>query len=85
MSIENQEIALRGSWKFDGKKVLKDSVCERIEYLISNYLKKVASDSSGWNTLYQDPQDNRYWELIYPNSELHGGGPPSLINLSIAG
>ncbi|MEM7379742.1 MAG: Imm27 family immunity protein [Bacteroidota bacterium] len=29
----------------------------------------------------KDPYDNRYWELSYPQGNLHGGGPPSLINL----
>jgi len=29
-------------------------------------------------TLYRDPDDGRYWERTYPQSELHGGGPPEL-------
>ena len=32
--------------------------------------------------LYRDPNDNRLWELIYPQSEMHGGGPPELRNLT---
>ena len=32
--------------------------------------------------LYRDPGDGRYWELAYPNGEMHGGGPPSLIMLT---
>jgi hypothetical protein len=34
--------------------------------------------------LYVDASDGRYWELIYPDSQLHGGGPPTLRNLSEA-
>jgi Immunity protein 27 len=36
------------------------------------------------DVLYVDPSDSRYWELIYPDSQLHGGGPPTLRNLSEA-
>jgi hypothetical protein len=25
-----------------------------------------------------DPDDGRYWERTYPQSEKHGGGPPQL-------
>lgn len=62
--------------------MIADKECERIQWLINNSLLKVAIDSSGWDVLYKDESDNRYWELIYPNSELQGGGPPSLILLS---
>ncbi|NCC98721.1 MAG: hypothetical protein EOL95_03325 [Bacteroidia bacterium] len=33
---------------------------------------------NGWEILYKDNSDNRLWELIYPNSEMHGGGAPML-------
>ncbi|WP_262495014.1 Imm27 family immunity protein [Algoriphagus boritolerans] len=56
----------------------RDEICKRIEKLKSDYLIKVAVDETGWETLYQDPNDNRYWLLTYPNSEYHGGGPPTL-------
>jgi len=45
-------------------------------------LSKVARDSSGWDSLYVDPSDNRFWELTYPESASHGGGPPHLKCLS---
>lgn len=41
-------------------------------------LVKVANDESGWDTLYVDPTTKVYWELTYPHSEVHGGGPRSL-------
>jgi len=56
-----------------------NAVCDRIELLVSQHLTKVAG--GGWETLYQDPDDGRYWELTYPQGEMHGGGPPRLTYL----
>lgn len=56
----------------------KDYTFNRIEWLISEYFNKVDSNESGWEVLFQDPEDKRYWELSYPDSELHGGGRPQL-------
>ena len=80
--INSEEILLMGSWKMSDGKVVADEVCSRIETLKSSYLKKIAVDKSGWETLYQDPNDNRYWLLIYPNSENQGGGAPTLKNIT---
>lgn len=35
-------------------------------------------DKSGWETLYQNLTDNRYWLLTCQNSDWNGGGPPTL-------
>ena len=32
----------------------------------------------GWETLYRDPDDGRYWERTFPQSGSDGGGPPQL-------
>lgn len=76
--LKSDEIVLVGSWKMDDGKVVADEVCQRIEKLITNCLKKVAVDKTGWEILYRDSNDNRYWLLTYPNSDWHGGGPPTL-------
>lgn len=49
------------------------------------YLTKVAVSEAfgGWETLYQDPADLRFWELTYPHGEMHGGGPPTLKSLTV--
>jgi hypothetical protein len=78
MSIRSDEIEIRGSWIRRGQEVIADDNCRRIEHLIESHLKRVGHDTSGWDTLYRDPKDGRYWELIYPQSDLHGGGPPTL-------
>jgi hypothetical protein len=44
---------------------------------------KISISSSGWESFYQDPNDSRYWELIYEQGELQGGGPPTLKNISL--
>ncbi|MCP3928757.1 MAG: hypothetical protein GY705_06615 [Bacteroidetes bacterium] len=80
--IKSNEKELIGKWIFDGKKILKDEVCSRIEKLISEYLIKINSDKSGWISLFQDPKDSRYWLLTYPEGHMHGGGPPALKEIS---
>lgn len=80
--IKSHEIELIGNWLFDGKKVREDDVTKRIKKLTSQYLVKVKSDSSGWISLYIDPNDYRFWLLDYPDSNLQGGGAPILRNIN---
>jgi hypothetical protein len=79
--INSNEIKITGNWTFNGRKIIEDEQCERIYWLRANYLIRIASDESGWDVLYQDPESMQYWELIYEHSELQGGGPPSLVQL----
>jgi hypothetical protein len=83
IKLKPNEIELRGSWELVGNSMKADEVSQRIETLISTYLIEAGEDESGWIKLYQDPEDKRYWELSYPESEMHGGGPPLLRNLSL--
>jgi hypothetical protein len=78
MNIDRDETVIRGEWIELGGRTQADENCHRIEQLTGGYLKKIGPDASGWDVLYQDPSDGSYWELTYPQSELHGGGPPSL-------
>ncbi|PHS40015.1 MAG: hypothetical protein COA91_05145 [Robiginitomaculum sp.] len=77
--IKQEEKQIIGNWIAFGKQDVGDDACQRIEWLIENHLVFVSHDKSGWNTLYKDPADNRLWERIYLQSEMHGGGPPSLL------
>lgn len=55
-------------------------VWDRINWLTGQVLVLVGIErSSGWEKLYRDPADGRYWLLTYPFGELQGGGPPTLI------
>lgn len=77
-AISPIETEIRGAWITSGGQVAPDAACRRIEQLVSRYLVKLGRDASGWDTLFRDPADGRYWELVYPRSEMHGGGPPTL-------
>jgi|SRR6516162_1583464 len=76
--IKPSETVLTGQWIFQDGRPVADRVCERILALTKSYLREVGRDASGWNALYHDPNDGRYWELTYPQGELQGGGPPQL-------
>jgi len=82
MMIKPHETEIQGQWKLVGLNVESDASARRIEALINGYLKPVAQDETGWSTLYVDPADQRLWELTYPQSDSHGGGPPMLRCLS---
>jgi len=76
--IGPNETLITGRWLMSDGSMVGDQGCERIEALTYGHLVKIGQDNSGWDTLYQDPTDDRFWELIYPQSEMHGGGPPQL-------
>ena len=82
MKLEPGEKIVRGQWKLVEGKMEADECCRRIEDLTQRYLHEVSRDESGWDTLYVDPSDGRYWELTYPDSASHGGGSPILACLS---
>lgn len=83
MKLEADETLLTGQWLMQDGHVVADETTRRIEDLVSDYLEKLGHDESGWDTLYQDPHDGRYWERIYPMSAMHGGGPPELRCLTL--
>lgn len=83
MKISAQETELVGKWIVQQGQVQRDATCERIQDLTSNHLRRVAVSRQwgAWETLFQDPDDGRYWEQTYPQNDLHGGGPPTLTHL----
>ncbi len=83
MKLGPGETELNGNGVIQGVDVVADKVCNRIEVLVKSHLKQVGVDQSGWDKLYVDPLDGRLWELLYLNSEMHGGGPPSLRVVSL--
>ncbi len=81
--IEPNETEITGKWLISQGRTVADETCQRIADLTQHYLVELGRDPSGWDALYRDPNDGRFWELIYPQSELQGGGPPQLRCLSI--
>ncbi len=80
--IRPEENEIRCDWKLEDGRIVGSPECDRINTLVKSFLRKIASDASGWNKLYQDPSDGRFWELTYPSSHMHGGGPPLLVCIS---
>ncbi len=78
MKIAPSETLLTGQWLKSEGRIIADETCERIDELIRSHLTELGLDSGGWDALYRDPDDGRLWERTYPQSELHGGGPPQL-------
>ena len=83
MKIQPTETVLTGKWLSCGGRTVGDETCDRINDLVGSHLRKLGHDASGWEVLYRDPDDGRLWELTYPQSELHGGGPPQLRCLTL--
>jgi hypothetical protein len=76
--LEPEERQLVGSWvERDGRRTL-DDVDRRIFWLVTRRLVARGIAHGGWEQLYQDPRDGRYWELSFPEGSLHGGGPRRL-------
>lgn len=82
MELSANENELVGQWIFENGKVINDPVADRIGWLIKNKLKKIGVASGGWEALFIDPGSGRLWERSFPNSGLHGGGPPSLTSIT---
>lgn len=63
-----------GRWNDEG-----DQTCGRIGRLTNGVLNVIQDhpNAGGWQRLFRDGVDGRYWERYYPQGELHSGGPPA--------
>lgn len=82
--INPDEHIIEGNWISTESGFKMDESSSRIEHLISSYLKKIKTDESGWDTLYQNPEDHSYWKLFHPSSNMYGAGPKTLKRISIS-
>jgi hypothetical protein len=69
---------LVGGWDRSEEPPRLDAVDRRIFRLVTRRLEPRGVASGGWEQLYVDPRDGRYWELTFPEGSLHGGGPRRL-------
>jgi hypothetical protein len=81
--LDDEETDLAGSWISENGRVRGDDTECRIEWLLAERLERLAMDSSGWEGLYRHGRTGRLWELTYPHSEMHGGGPKRLHAISV--
>ena len=72
------ENILRGTWIEREGEVTEDETCKMINHLIDQVFSLIEVNTEDWQAIYQNPHDESLWRLSYPNSELHGGGPPML-------
>lgn len=61
--LSSVETLIEGKWLFDGKTMHANEACKRIEWLVNHKLKELAVNGDAWESLYQDPNDGRYWLL----------------------
>ena len=80
--ITPNETEITGKWIMSQGHIEEDDTCKRITELVQGCLAELGHDESGWDTLYRDTNDGRFWEKIFPKSEVQGGGPPQLRCLS---
>lgn len=83
MKLADHETDLVGAWREVKGSIVADPTAHRIELLIDQQLVELGATASGWDVLYRNPDDGRLWELTWPQSEMHGGGPPRLACLPI--
>jgi hypothetical protein len=76
--LSEDDTELVGRWTPKDGRLVADQTCRRIEWLIEHRLERVASTADGWDVLFRDRHDGRFWERTFPQSEMHGGGPPLL-------
>ena len=74
--IRASETKIEGKWTIRNGKVKNDSTSRRIDWLVKNCLTKIKEEN--WETTFCDSDDGRCWLMSYPQSHMHGGGPPCL-------
>jgi hypothetical protein len=75
---------LREVWIMAGAHIVAGGDSETINDWLATKLEKITTEKSGWVTLYRNRESGEFWEMSYPNSEMHGGGPRLLTCLGLA-
>jgi hypothetical protein len=73
---------LKDIWVMRDGKMVAEGDAATIDVLLGD-LDRVADGAAGWTILYRDRETEAFWELSYPQSEMHGGGPRRLRQLDI--
>jgi len=75
---------LQETWLQHGSRVDAGGDSAEIERLLQHELERLSDADAGWRTLFRRRADGKLWELSYPQSEIHGGGPRILAELAIS-
>jgi len=67
----------------DGKVAARGDAAT-IDEMLATKLEEVRTDATNWLVIFRHRETNQLWELSYPQSELHGGGPRRLRLMSEA-
>jgi immunity protein 27 of polymorphic toxin system len=79
MPIGPDEDQIIGGWVMINGGMVDNDTSRRITSLVQTELQHIATSPNGWERLYLDPHDGRFWELTYPRSEMQGSGPRALL------
>ena len=71
-------------WVMREGKIVAEGYSMSINALLGD-LDRVANRDGGWTILYRHRKTGEFWELSYPQSEMHGGGPRRLRRVNITG
>jgi hypothetical protein len=66
---------LSDHWEVDGTRLIARGDADTIDEMLESKLEKQKADTSGWYVLYRHRDTGQFWELTYPQSHMHGGGP----------
>ncbi len=75
---------LNDGWSFRNGQRVVESDTALIDSMLANELDVVRTAEEGWTIIYRHRQTGQLWELSYPRSEMHGGGPRRLRSLKDA-
>lgn len=74
---------LTETWVSEGGKITASGDTVEIDRLLATELEQLGAADGGWRKLFRHRADSRLWQLDYPQSEMHGGGPRRLVELDI--
>jgi Immunity protein 27 len=70
---------LNDAWTLRDGKMVAEGEAKTIDELLRT--KLVVILEGNWATLYRHKDTNELWDLVYPQSEMYGGGPRRLRRL----
>lgn len=75
---------LTETWVFADGNMTAGGDATEIDRLLTAELEQIGTTDGGWRRLFRHRADGSLWQLDYPQSELHGGGPRRLVKLDTA-